>query len=296
MFMIVTPELIESFTRYLRYSDCAADTVRSYVVTIKRHCLGKSVKEINQVSFLGDMMDELRQKSAAKGTISRYVYAVKKFLCFLRDERGVEIFDLSRIKCKRAKGLNPDYLDFKDIVKVRAVPLDDGRYRGSLYRDRALFELLLYTGCRISEAMGILKTDLAKEITIIGKGNKKRVVSLGDSMAQVKKYLEVRGEDDCPYLFASREGSRGMNRSVASGQIRKLGILAGTSKMLRPHLLRHTCATYLIWNGVDARTVQEIMGHEDIQTTLRFYTAVSPDRMKQAQQRLSETLSVGLPS
>jgi site-specific recombinase XerD len=151
-------------------------------------------------------------------------------------------------------------------------------------RDRALFEFLLDTGCRISEVLGIDWTtiDLEKgEVKIMGKGSKQRTVFLNESKEWILEYLEHRGSD-AKALFLSQYKVRPLNRGNAAVAIRELGKKAGIKQVVHPHLVRHTFGTYLIWAGVNPRTVQDMMGHSYLETTLRYYSAVTKEHMKQA--------------
>ena len=108
---------------------------------------------------------------------------------------------------------------------------------------------------------------------------------MGVSKDWISEYLERRGSD-LNYLFLSQYKQRSLNRGNAAVAIRELGQKAGLTKKVHPHLLRHTFGTYLIWAGVDPRTVQEMMGHDDLETTLKYYSAVTQERMKQAHSDL----------
>ena len=147
-------------------------------------------------------------------------------------------------------------------------------------RDKAMLEILYGCGLRISEAMGLRISCLFLDegfVRIIGKGNKERLVPIGEMAADaVRAYLEVRIVPDdascSDYLFLNRYG-RPLSRVSAFNTVKRLALLAGVSKVISPHTFRHSFATHLIENGADLRVVQEMLGHESIATT-EIYTHV----------------------
>jgi len=149
---------------------------------------------------------------------------------------------------------------------------------------RCLIVLLLTTGMRRSEAVSIALEDVDLEngqLLVHGKGSKERTVPLTqEAVAAIHHYLKHRKKTICQRLFVSqteepiqgRVVNRILNRVVARAELKGRGIT--------PHTLRHTFATHLIPNGTDIRTVQELLGHSDIQTTARYLH--SDTRTKQA--------------
>jgi site-specific recombinase XerD len=139
---------------------------------------------------------------------------------------------------------------------------------------KAMIVLLLSTGIRRSEAIGITLDDLDldnRQLLVHGKGSKERVVPLNESAAEaIREYLSHRLSTGSRHLFVSREGNplacRAVNRMVARA-IRRAGL---EGHGITPHKLRHTFATHLIRNGVDVRTVQELLGHSDLETTAKY--------------------------
>ena len=147
-------------------------------------------------------------------------------------------------------------------------------------RDRAILEVLYGCGLRVSEAAALRVSDVfLKEgfVRVIGKGNKQRLVPLGEMAAQaVMQYLDVRGEpadtESEDILFLNRFG-RGLSRVALFNLVKKQSLIAGVRKEISPHTFRHSFATHLIENGADLRIVQEMLGHESILTT-EIYTHI----------------------
>ena len=147
-------------------------------------------------------------------------------------------------------------------------------------RDRAILEVLYGLGLRVSESISLKISDFWFDkgfVSVIGKGNKQRLVPLGDMARDaVQAYLAVRGEasgrDSDDILFLNRFG-RGLSRVAVFNMIKSYAMKAGISKEISPHTLRHSFATHLVENGADLRAVQEMLGHESILTT-EIYTHI----------------------
>ena len=147
-------------------------------------------------------------------------------------------------------------------------------------RDRAILEVLYGCGLRVSEAVGLKISCLYfKEgfIRVIGKGNKERLVPIGDvAIAAVEEYLEARrvpaDSESSDVLFLNRFG-RSLSRVSMFTMIKAQALAAGIRKEISPHTFRHSFATHLLEHGADLRIVQEMLGHESISTT-EIYTHI----------------------
>jgi len=155
-------------------------------------------------------------------------------------------------------------------------------------RDFCIITLFLNCGLRISELIGLNRTDVREEyLRVIGKGNKERIVYLNDAcIAAVNSYLPVREKLVCKEknaFFVSRNRNR-ISRSMVHLLVKKYLLLAGLdSTQYSSHKLRHTAATLLLQNGVDVRTLQEVLGHEHLNTT-QIYTHVDNTELRLAAQ------------
>ena len=147
-------------------------------------------------------------------------------------------------------------------------------------RDKAILEVLYGCGLRVSEAVGLRISGLYLDegfIRILGKGNKERLVPLGDMACDaIRNYLDARpqpeGPDSDDVLFLNRFGKR-FSRVSMFKLVKKQALLAGVNKEISPHTFRHSFATHLVENGADLRVVQEMLGHESI-TTTEIYTHI----------------------
>ena len=166
------------------------------------------------------------------------------------------------------------------VEEVEAIldSVDTGSWSG--LRDRAILEVLYGCGLRVSEAVDLKISNVFLEqgfVRIIGKGNKERIVPMGEAAVEaVKAYLDVRIEpaDSAAedILFLNRFGGP-LSRISMFKLIKKQALLAGITKEISPHTFRHSFATHLIENGADLRAVQEMLGHESILTT-EIYTHI----------------------
>jgi integrase/recombinase XerD len=159
-----------------------------------------------------------------------------------------------------------------------------------ILRDRAMLEVFYAAALRVSELIAVKLEDLKLDLGYVlvrGKGDKERIVPLGKSAQEMlAEYMKgsrpvLAGERTSPLLFLGR-GARKLTRQRVWQMVR-----AASSSMGRnasPHMLRHSCATHMVENGADLRTVQTILGHSDIATT-QVYTHLALDRLKSVYQK-----------
>ena len=152
-------------------------------------------------------------------------------------------------------------------------------------RDLAMWELLYSSGLRVSELSGLNMKDwdvTGHLVRVLGKGNKIRLVPLGERAAEkLEKYMSASGRwppvrDGSP-VFLNRNGDRLSVRGIQQRLEKRLRE-CGLDTRISPHVLRHTFATHLLDSGADLRAIQEMLGHESLQTTQR-YTHVTLDRL-----------------
>jgi len=181
----------------------------------------------------------------------------------------------------------PRYLSVDEVDRLMSQP-DTETARG--LRDRALIELLYATGMRVSELLGVRPRDVnleASYLTCTGKGDKQRIVPIGDEAAGwMARYsatgrVELLGTRSSSRLFVSaRGGGTGLTRVGFWKILKAYALQAGLSATLSPHTLRHSFATHLLERGADLRAIQLMLGHADLSTT-QIYTHVLERRMRQ---------------
>jgi integrase/recombinase XerD len=160
------------------------------------------------------------------------------------------------------------------------------------FRDRCMLELLYACGLRVSELTGLTLSQVSLNqgvLRITGKGGKERLVPVGEeALYWLQRYLRecrpgLMGEGASDVLFPSRRG-RGMTRQTFWHRIKQHALVAGISKPLSPHVLRHAFATHLVNHGADLRVVQLLLGHSDLSTT-QIYTHVARQRLQSLHQQ-----------
>lgn len=170
----------------------------------------------------------------------------------------------------------PEVLSVDEVSAIMD-SVDLRTWRG--LRDRAILEVLYGCGLRVSEACGLLYSQLYLEegfVRVVGKGNKERIVPIGDAAKDaLEAYSAARPAPDAgceDVVFLNRFG-RGLTRVSVFNMVRDQAMSAGIRKEISPHTFRHSFATHLIENGADLRIVQEMLGHESILTT-EIYTHI----------------------
>lgn len=243
-------------------------------------------------NLLGEYQEDLAFRFTSKGSIlslrsqSQLLGVVKGFTRFLKDKDYLLNDPGESIKLpKKPRKLPRIILSMKDIKKLMGAP-DMRTNRG--YRNRIILEMLYDTGIRRSEINNIKLTDLdlkAGYILIHGKGNKERVVPLSKRVCEfVRNYiLAVRSSfingDDPGYLILNRWGQR-MDPNSVWAVVKRCVHLANLKKNISTHTLRHTCATHMLKNGAPVRHIQEMLGHESLEST-QIYTHVTINDLKE---------------
>jgi site-specific recombinase XerD len=230
-----------------------------------------------------------------KSTQNYHLIALRSFLQFLA-RRDVVTLAANKIELAKQDGRKIEFLEEDELERLRRAPEKIGGILGK--RERAVIELLYCSGLRVSELAGLhidqinLKKD---EFTVTGKGSKHRVAFLTkDARDALRDYLEAR-RDTSPYLFVghdrakdAREESLPLSPRSVQRSVEKLATIAGITKRISPHVLRHTFATELLRNGADIRSVQAMLGHESI-TTTQIYTHVTDKGLKEIHKKFHGT-------
>ncbi len=222
--------------------------------------------------------------SMKKSTQNYHLIALRSFLKYL-GKRGVTSMSPDKIELAKTTQRHLDLITVKELDRLLDAP--KGETLEAL-RDRAMLELFFSTGLRVSELASLNRDlDLSKdEFSIRGKGEKVRVVFLSESAKDaIRKYLKARKDmDDAMFIQTSSKKSRNDSLRITPRSIerivRKYATLAGISKKVTPHVIRHSFATDLLQNGADIRSVQMMLGHANIATT-QIYTHVTDTQLKQ---------------
>ena len=177
------------------------------------------------------------------------------------------------------------YLTLEEIGRfVATIPLETS---GGSLSFRALVEVLLGTAMRIGEALSLNRDQIdfaSREARIIGKGNKERVVFFTErALYWLERYLQLRNDFE-PAVFVVETVPHRLTRDDIWRPFGKYRRLSGISKPVTPHLLRHTAATQILFNGCPVGHIKEILGHERLETTCRYYLGLDHRAAKAAHQ------------
>ena len=278
-----SPRTIENYKLYLeRFIDFAGDidvakitseTIRKYRLWLNRYKNSNTGEELLLI------------------TQNYHLIALRGLLTYL-SQRDISSLAADKITLPKTVRKQVTFLHYDEVVRlIEQIPLDN---EPSL-RDRAIIELLFSSGLRVSELVSLNRDHInlaRREFMVRGKGQKDRPVFVSMSAAEhVKNYLDARS-DSLPALFISY--SRRLAKPSVSGDYRRLSArsiqrmvshyarLAGITKHVSPHTMRHSFATDLLMNGADLRAVQSMLGHSNIATT-QIYTHVTDQHLKDAE-------------
>jgi integrase/recombinase XerD len=248
-----------------------------------------------RVEALGrDELEALVRQLMAEGrsprSVARAVACYRGFYRFLAVDGTIAASPADDLHPPRAWKVLPKYLSVEEIDRLLAQP-DVTTPRG--LRDRALVELLYATGMRVSELITLRPADInleASYLTCTGKGDKQRIVPIGDEAAAwVSRYLrEARPallrKRTSARLFVNARGGTSLTRMGFWKILKGYSRAAGLTRAVSPHTLRHSFATHLLERGADLRAIQMMLGHADLSTT-QIYTHVLEHRMRSVYDR-----------
>jgi site-specific recombinase XerD len=292
------PELINQFLEHLEIEKNASKlTIRDY-----RHYLeifylwfsptNKAIQELDLGMvrryrvYLANKVDE-KGKTLKKVTQNYYVIALRSFLRFLI-KNDITTLEPSKIDLPKTESRSLKFLERDQVERLVTMP-DTSTEEGT--RDRTILELLFSTGLRVSELVSLNHEQInieRREVGVIGKGGKARVVFISDRAALwVQKYMDMRTDPFKPlFIRYSRgvdEDDEGEKMRLTARSIER--IVKKYVQMARlpvdatVHTMRHSFATDLLTNGADLRSVQEMLGHKNIATT-QIYTHITNKQLR----------------
>ncbi len=222
--------------------------------------------------------------SKSARTVARRLSSLRRLYEYLLREDRIKHNPVSNVDAPKLGRSLPKTLTESEVEALLEAP-DTEDMLG--IRDKCMLELLYATGLRVSELVGLTvqQVNLRQGVVrVTGKGNKERLVPLGEEATQwIDQYLatgrnEILKNTMTDALFPSKRG-KAMTRQTFWHMIKRYTVVAGINKTLSPHVLRHAFATHLINHGADLRVVQMLLGHSDISTT-QIYTHVARERLK----------------
>lgn len=232
---------------------------------------------------IGRNVDTLKRK-----TQNYYLIALRAFLKYIR-KKGIDSLNPERIELAKVPERSLDLISTAELNRLMDAP-DVSTVRG--LRDRAILELLFSTGLRVSELCALSQEDVdltREEFSVRGKGDKVRVVFLSDTARNaIKVYLKERKDfDDAMFIHYGKQSkadeikNKELRLTPRSIQriLKRYATIAGITRKVTPHVIRHSFATDLLSNGADLRSVQALLGHANIATT-QIYTHVTDKHLR----------------
>jgi len=285
---------IDTYLTYLRdVRRMSPNTLESYARDLARlaafaESRGQALEAFGRRDLEAFVRAQVTEGLAPR-SVARLVACVRGFYKFLAAEQKLARNPADDLRSPRAWAALPKFLSIEEVDRLLAQP-DTRAPRG--LRDKALIEVLYATGLRVSELVGLRAGDLNLEegyLTCIGKGDKQRMVPLGqDAVDWVRRYISegrpaILKKRTSPWLFVNAQGG-GLSRVGFWKVLKAHGKAAGLSRELSPHVLRHSFATHLLERGADLRMIQVMLGHADLSTT-QIYTHVLEARLRMVYDR-----------
>ncbi|MBD3667674.1 MAG: site-specific tyrosine recombinase XerD [Kangiella sp.] len=236
-------------------------------------------------SDIQQYLAERYSKQYSSRSTARFLSSARKFYRYLLQSNQIKVDPTQQIESPKIQPPVPKSLSEDEVDNLLSQPDLDTALG---LRDKAMLELLYSSGLRITELISVEMNQIGFQqgvMRVIGKGNKERIVPIGEEALQaIAQYIrhgraELANEKVSDWLFLSTRGQR-MTRQTFWHRIKFYAKTAGIRKHLSPHTLRHAFATHLLNHGADLRTLQMLLGHSDLSTT-QIYTYVAKERLKQ---------------
>lgn len=262
---------LDNFSHFiLRQYDVAPTKVEQYMVE----------------RYMAYLYDECGQKQSSQ---ARQLSGVKSFYNYLLINDKIQASPTEFVAAPKSRRHLPDVLTVEEVeLIINSIPTDSAKG----LRDRAMLELLYSCGLRVSELTALRLSDLffgEGYIRVMGKGSKQRLVPIGNiARERVMLYLDERKSKDSKnqdILFLNNRG-KALTRVMVFYVIRDAVERAGIDKTVSPHIFRHSFATHLLAGGASIRQVQEMLGHESIETT-EIYTHLDTSRLRETVEKIS---------
>lgn len=278
---------IAEYKSYLRIERALSrNTIESYCSDIEKltEYIGKDTSfDSISVENLQDFVEQLVNQNISKRSQSRIISSLRSFFNFLTLEQTIKEDPTEKLSSPKIGRYIPEVLSVEEVSRI-IDSVDLSKPEG--HRNKAMLELLYSCGLRVSELVDMRISDLFLDegfIRVIGKGDKQRLVPLGDyAKNAIRLYLSSprickKGSEDI--LFLNRRGSK-LTRVMVFLIVKTQAEIVGITKEISPHTFRHTFATHLVENGADLRMVQEMLGHENLVTT-EIYTHIDTSTWQQ---------------
>lgn len=239
--------------------------------------IGKLFSEVGTNDIRGYIAYMSIERGISEKSQNSVIACLRSFFGWLLEEEMIEKNPMGRIK--KVKEPKRERSAFSDVeVEIMRNAIKDKR-------DRAIFEFLLSTGCRVSEVVNCNIADISgDEVKVIGKGDKQRTVYLNaKARVAITDYLNSRDDDSTALFVGAREPHKRLGKRAIELMLTNLGSASGVENVF-PHRFRHTVATNCVGKGMELELVQRMLGHTSANTTLK-YAHIKQDAVKSAHQR-----------
>lgn len=278
----ITDESTKDFLEYLKYERrVSVNTVDSYGENL---LLLKNYTNKDLISLKKeDIKDFLDNVEATARTKAHYLTVFNSFYKYLVFMDKIKSNPCDGIKAPKLEKKLPTYLTNEEIAKLFNIrltkPVD--------YRNKAILEVMYATGARISEVINLELNQIDFEeciIRVVGKGKKERIIPLDDvAIDALDNYINnyrpfLIKNETCNYVFLNKNGEK-ISRQMIFKILKNLANKVGITKEISPHTLRHSFASNLLNNGADLRVIQELLGHENLETT-EIYSHLQNKKIK----------------
>lgn len=266
----------------------SVNTIDAYRRDLEQFCAFISCDESMATrSDINAFSADLGGRGFSPKTVARKLSAVREFYKFLYVEKKINENPAANVLCPRQEKPLPKFLTQKEIKNLVEATSDKKDF--SDYRLSAMLKLMYACGLRVSELVGLPENCInydMKQIMVFGKGSKERKIPVAESaLREVAEYSTYRdiylNGQKSPWLFPSKNSKSGhITRDAFFKNLKNLAVKAGIlPEKISPHVLRHSFATHLLNHHVDLRSVQKMLGHEDI-TTTEIYTHIVSEKLR----------------
>lgn len=277
---------IEEFKNYLlinkKYSNATIESYGSDLIKYYEFNKNKTLNDIKS-NDIKEYLKHLKKGDLSDKSIARNISTIRTFYKFLLIEKYINHNPTEFIELPKLKKSLPKVLSIEEVLKLLDIELNDH----FSYRNKAMLELMYATGLRVSELVNLKLHNIDFDMAIVrtfGKGNKERIVPIGDyALDSLKEYI-INYRDGMfkkyinDYLFLNNHGNK-LTRQGFFKIIKKQAETKNIKTEFSPHTLRHSFATHLLDYGADLRTIQELLGHSNLSTT-QIYTHISKEKLK----------------
>ena len=289
---------IDLYINYLetdgRKAKNTLDAYRRDIREFHRHITANGVKDISELTNadIVSFMMKLKNEGRTGATVNRKMASVRSYTSYLLREGVLKNNPAEDIKPPHIERRDVEYLTIQEVEAILAAP--DDSVKG--LRDRAILEMMYGTGVRVTEITEVRLDDINFRIGFItcsGEFGKARIIPLGrpcklalEEYVDKSRKILIGGKrsgdgsaDSNPYLFVNYHGEK-LTRQGLWKIVRTYAEKAGVNKKLTPQILRNSFAVHMVQNGADLKSIQELMGYEDI-TTAQIYLSVTKNRIKE---------------